>query len=462
MERISVLNNVFKALALSVVLIITSKDNSAQMCSSPGSTIYALSNSGNIYPVTVSNGSVGSAINSTSLNSTNSANAIGYNTVNGIFYYFQNAGNGGSQQFISYNPATSIYTTLAQAPITATAYKGCVSFNGTGYYCLDGNGNLCYYNIPSNTWVLITATFTDQFSGNVTSSFNSEASGDIAIDGLGNMWIVTSNTSKWGLYELSAPLPTTSVASITLKELIAPTTATPAGANFAGIAFDPSGNIYMGTNNDLYILQNDFTLTHLAAFSIAGACGDLTSCNFPFSILAISFQNITVTAQDNKSVSVSWTVSEQTNNKGYYVEHSNDGSTWSEIGFVADNGSVAGNAEYNFTDNNPHAGTNYYRIHAIDMNGSGNYSEIKTVSIQNITVSNLQIWPNPAKDVIKIQNNSNCTIARIYSQSGSMVNESVLKSGTNSMNVSMLPFGAYIVNIKDANGQNYNMKFIKE
>jgi hypothetical protein len=84
------------------------------------------------------------------------------------------------------------------------------------------------------------------------------------------------------------------------------------------------------------------------------------------------------------------------------------------------------------------------------------------VSIQNITVSNLQIWPNPAKDVIKIQNNSNCTIARIYSQSGSMVNESVLKSGTNSMNVSMLPFGAYIVNIKDANGQNYNMKFIKE
>jgi len=37
-----------------------------------------------------------------------------------------------------------------------------------------------------------------------------------------------------------------------------------------------------------------------------------------------------------------------------------------------------------------------------------------------------------------------------------------LKQGTNAMNVSALPFGAYIVNVKDANGHSYNMKFIKE
>ncbi len=447
----------FKKLAFSAIFILILKQSNGQMCAS--GTIYALSNAGNIYPVSVSSGSAGAVINSTSLNSTNSANGIGYNTVNGIFYYFQNASNGGSQQFVSYNPSTNAYVILATAPITATAYKGCVNFNGTGYYCLDANSNLCYYNIAANTWTLISSTFTDQFSNNVTNTLKSEASGDIEIDGLGNMWIVSSSSSQYGLYKLSAPLPTTSVASITLKQLVNPNTTTP-GANFAGIAFDPAGNIYMGTNNDLYILQNDFTLTHLASFSIGGICGDLTSCNYPFSILAVTFENVSATSTDDKTVSVSWSVSEQKNNKGYYVEQSIDGSSWNELGFVASKASE-GNARYQFTDNNPQLGINYYRIHEVDLDGSGIYSEIKTVSLQNVA-NNIKLWPNPARDAIKIQNNNDNSIARIYSQSGSLVSEIRLKSGTNSISVSSLAFGAYIVNVREANGQTYNQKFIKE
>jgi len=61
----------------------------------------------------------------------------------------------------------------------------------------------------------------------------------------------------------------------------------------------------MGTNNNLYLLQNNFSLTLLAAFSTGGICGDLTSCNYPFGVLAVSFQNITAVANENKSVSVS-------------------------------------------------------------------------------------------------------------------------------------------------------------
>ena len=449
-----------KAVIFSALFILIFTQSNAQMCTNPGSTIYALSNSGNIYPVTVSNGTAGSVINSTSLNSTNSANGIGYNTVNGLFYYFQNASNGGSQQFVSYNPANGVYTTLASAPITDIAYKACVNFNGTGVYCLDGKGNLCYYNISANTWTLICSTFTDQFSNNVSLTLKAEASGDIAIDGLGNMWIVSSSASKWGLYKLPAPLPTTSVASITVKQLVDPNTATP-GANFAGIAFDPSGNIYMGTNNDLYLLQNNFTLTHLATFSTAGICGDLTSCNYPFNILAVSFEKVSVTAQNNKTVSISWVVSEQKNNKGYYVEQSTDGSSWNELGFVASKISE-GNIQYQFTDNNPQAGINYYRIHAVDLDGSDNYSEVKTVNMQNASSTDIKLWPNPARDAIKIQTNNDNSIARVYSQSGSLVSEIRLKSGTNSINVSALAFGAYIVNVREANGQTFNQKFIKE
>jgi len=82
--------------------------------------------------------------------------------VNGLFYYFQNNSSGGSQQFVSFNPSTNTYTTLHQHN-NRCCNKGCVSFNGTGYYCLDVNSNLCFYNILTNTWVLACSTFTDQF-----------------------------------------------------------------------------------------------------------------------------------------------------------------------------------------------------------------------------------------------------------------------------------------------------------
>jgi len=233
-------NDLLKAFALSGAFISITNISSAKVCSS--SVIYSLSNAGGIYPITVSNASVGSMVNTTSYGSSTSANSIGYNTSNGLFYYFQVALSG-TKQFVSYNPSTNAYATLAPSPIAATVNRGCVSFDGKGYYCLDVNGNLYYYNIPSNTWALICSTFKDQYNNNVTSTFSSESSGDMAIDGLGNLWIVASNSSNWSLYELFAPLPTTSVASITVQRLVAPTTATPTGAaGFVGIAFSSTGS----------------------------------------------------------------------------------------------------------------------------------------------------------------------------------------------------------------------------
>src|SRR5580704_17025261 len=161
-----VLSNLLLINLIAAILICSYFGVSAQVCSSPTATIYSLSNAGGIYPISVSNANVGTVVNSTSYGSSTSANGIGYNTVNGSFYYFQNAISG-TQQFISYNPATNTYATLAPSPMTGTVNKGCVNFNGTGYYCLDNNGNFCYYSIASNTWVLVCSNFTDQFSNNV-------------------------------------------------------------------------------------------------------------------------------------------------------------------------------------------------------------------------------------------------------------------------------------------------------
>ncbi len=458
---IKAFKNVSKVFCLVMAFISVSNNSGAQVCSSPSTTIYSLSNAGGIYPITISNANVGTIVNSTSYGSSTSANSIGYNTANGLFYYFQVALSG-TKTFVSYNPTTNVYKTLNSTTTGATVNRGCVNFDGTGYYCLDVNGALYYYNIAADSWTFITSTFKDQFNNNATSVFSSESSGDMAIDGYGNLWIVCSSGAQYSLYELAAPLPTSAKVSITVSRMVA-ATATPAGIGFTGIAFDPTGNIYMATSTDLYVLKNGYALSHIGAFTVANVNGDLTSCSYPISVLPVLWQSFTATAQKNESVSLVWEVSQQINDKGYNVERSADGINWNQLGFVASSGSSEGIAQYSFTDESAAAGKNYYRISEVDMDGKENYSEIRTVNIDNNASSTVSVWPNPTKDVIHVQTNGEgYSIARIYNLSGALIGESKIQAGVSTVNVSNLSFGMYIINIKTADGHSFNKKFIKQ
>ena len=454
-------NILFYFIPAFILMFLTISVN-AQVCTNPNGVIYGLSNSGNIVPITVSNSAVGATINPAYTSSTSSANGIGYNAQNGNFYYFQNGNSGASQQFVSFNPATNTYATLAPSPSTAIVYRGCVNFNGTGYYCLDQNSNLCYYNITTNTWTLIGSVFADQYGNNVTSTFKAQASGDIAIDGLGNLWIVSSGSSAYGVYKISAPLPTVATATISITQLVPPTTPTPTSTNFAGIAFNATGEIYVCTTNDLYILNNDLSLSHLGTFSVAGVGGDLTSCNFPITVLPVSWQSVNVDLQSNNSVLINWIVNQQINSKEYTVERSTDGKTWSDVGTVESTGNTTTAQSYSYTDANPAAGNNYYRIRQTDFDGKTNFSIVKTVNVAAAT--QLAIWPNPSKNIINIQkenNGTNSINAEIFNQSGQKVSSSLLKSGINTVDISSLPAGYYIVHIDLANGEKFNQKLVK-
>ncbi len=434
----------------------------AQVCTTPNAVIYGLSNSGNIVPITVSNSSVGATINQSFPTSTSNANGIGYNPQNGKFYFFQNANSGSSQIFVCYDPLLQAYTTLAPSPSTSIIYRGCMNFNGTGYYCLDQNSNLCYYNILTNAWTLIGSSFTDQYANNVTTVFKSQASGDIAIDGLGNLWIVSSGSNLYGVYKVSAPLPTTATASIAITQLIAPTTAAPSG-NFAGIAFNSTGEIYVCTPNDLYILNNNLSLSHLGSFSVSGVGGDLTSCNFPISVLPVSWQSISVSLQSNNSVSINWVVDQQINSKDYTIEHSADGQTWSDIGTIESTGNTTSAQAYSFNDINPFSGSTYYRIRQTDFDGKTNFSLIKTITIN--ATNQVAIWPNPATEIVNIQKEAaagnNNFMAEIFNQSGQKVSGTLLHGGVNPVNIAALPAGYYIVHIGLSNGKSYNQKLVK-
>ncbi len=454
-----------KVLILLVIFGTCIKSIHAQVCSDPFNTIYGVTKNGGIVPIDVNDASVGTPITSPGdagyPGSTNNANAIGLNIQSGTFYYFQDNA-AGSQQFVSYDPATSTYTLLANSPISGTVVKGCVSADGTGYYCIDGAGKLCYYNIAGNSWILISANLVDQFSNSLAGTFSSLGNGDIAIDGLGNLWIVVASPTKWGLYKIDAPLPTAATATVTLNEMVPPTQATPSGLPFVGIAYNATGQIYMSTVDDLYLLENDLSITHINTYSTTGVIVDLTSCNYPLNILPLSWTSFTALLQGNNSVSLHWSVSQQLNETGYYIERSRNGQNWEEIGYHERRQGEVGGA-YGFTDVRPNNGLNYYRIRTSAIDGNSKYSEIKTVNIAGKGYVN--IWPIPAANKLNIQipntTNSNGGGVRIFNSSGQEIAASLLYDGINTLDITSLPVGYYFIHVTLSNGETINQKLIK-
>jgi hypothetical protein len=438
----------------------------AQICTDPVNVIYGMTNSGFIYPINVNTGNVGTAINPAYPgNAPSGANAIGYNFINGKFYYFKRNYPSSPQEFVSFDPIGNTYTVLATSPVTANVNSGCVNFNGTGYYCLDQNANLCYYNILTNTWTTITSAYVDASSVSLTSNLTTYSSGDIAIDGLGNLWITCSGSSKYGVYKLSAPLPTTGKPHVTLTQIV-PISAMPSGVNFAGIAFSSTGQIYMSTSsgdNKLYRLESNSSLTYLSTFTSDGVGADLTSCNYPFSVLAVQWENFSATLENAKSVTLIWSVSQETNVKGYHIERSADQINWNEIGYVQIKGNGQSGEQYNFNDNNPPGGVTYYRIAETDTDGSTRYSTIRTITLSNIANAGVSVWPNPARNIVYIQTEGtdNNLKMQIFDPFGKMITMNVLHAGKNEVNISGLPAGTYFVHTQASNGESQNQKIVK-
>ena len=87
---------------------------------------------------------------------------------------------------------------------------------------------------------------------------------------------------------------------------------------------------------------------------------DLTSCNFPTSILPITFKSFSASLKNNK-VSLDWQVSKDEPVLGYTIERSSNSTTWEKIGEV---NAVACNltTSFSFMDYVPASGKNFYRI----------------------------------------------------------------------------------------------------
>jgi hypothetical protein len=426
---------------------------------------YSISTSGIIYQVDTTTMAL-TAISGAAPGA-NFSNAMGYNGATNTFYFFSASGLTGCPTcitFYSYTPTIApagIFTSLSMVNgPTGAINTGCISFNGAGYYCINTSGYLYYYNILLNTWTTIATTIKDQWGSDITSVIAAYSSGDMAFDGNGNLFLLVGNssTNKYGLYRLPPVVPTTNVGTITVQQLIAPGASMPDNSVPVGISFTPSGTMFISTLlNDMYAWR-DIKSAPVLKGTFAQNIFDLSSCSLPMSPLPVHFTSISADLNLKNEVNVTWNVDQQINTSQYFIQRSNDGLHWSNIGTVPSN-KVEDLEEYSYLDFHPAAGNNYYRIKEVDIDGTSYYSGIKKVNVQ---LNDFHIWPNPANDVVFIDNNTSDIVnCRIISNAGQQIKYIQLHAGTNTVDLKGMPSGTYVFTLQ-TNLNQYNKIVVKQ
>ncbi len=165
-----------------------------------------------------------------------------------------------------------------------------------------------------------------------------------------------------------------------------------------------------------------------------------------------------------KSVNLTWNTASETNSDYFVVERSADGKNFKAIGKVKAAGNSSAPKEYNYTDNSPFMGTNFYRLKQYDFNGSNSTSNLCAVNVFNsATAGNVKIYPNPASTSLTIETgNSTATKITIVNSLGAVVYTSPVNAEQNIQTVdcSKLISGIYMVQIQTQDAGTISQKVI--
>ena len=160
--------------------------------------------------------------------------------------------------------------------------------------------------------------------------------------------------------------------------------------------------------------------------------------------------------KQDKSNLLNWTTANETNVDQFIVERSANGSPDSHREFSKIGTVKAGTNNYSFTDNTPLKATNYYRLKMLDKDGQLTYSPIRMIN--NSGTFSINIYPNPAKDNLQIQIDSDRKTTlqlKVLSMDGKAIlsNSVDAKEGSilRSINISALSKGTYFLKVLSLN-----------
>ena len=259
-------------------------------------------------------------------------------------------------------------------------------------------------------------------SSATTDKINHIANSDLAVWathnlGDGTVGVAATNTYIDGIN--AAPNPPTPLA----KKTIFPVNGHDAWSQTYNLSFKENGyNVYE------WMLTNK---RNVEALPVTG---------FTFSAIK---------ASQNTSL-LKWSTLSETANLGFAVEKSINGVNYTQVAFINSSSINGSGAVYQFIDQQPQRGKNYYRIKQVDIDNRFSYSSVKILNFDIKPV--IQIGPNPATDFITIKTElgNAKTSVKLFNQQGQLLQTAAATSQQLfKLPASNLPNGVYYLQVNN-------------
>jgi hypothetical protein len=183
--------------------------------------------------------------------------------------------------------------------------------------------------------------------------------------------------------------------------------------------------------------------------------------------LAVGVQYITGKKQSSGNL-IEWKISCTSASVTFDIQQSNNTRTFTSIGNFSATQLRCSQA-FDFLDNQPLSGTNYYRLKMTEPDGNVSYSIIVAVVGKNKDFELVALMPTlvNSSTVLNLSSSLNTKIdIAITDNSGKLVyrQSALINNGSNTMtlNLSELAAGTYLLNASTAEGKNSSIRFVKQ
>lgn len=341
------------------------------------------------------------------------------------------------------------FNVAAAATITANANftfaNGTSNVNGT----INVNGNFSVTNGTTNIYGTVTATGNLQVSGGATvnvygtlyisgnATINANLvihpGGKVVVEG--SVTVQNSNYLTIGTSAAPPPYADMVIYQNLIQQSSGDVTINRNGrlAVFGNVTDSGGGGTFMRVNNggQVYIhgnitysgggsfVQNNNTTNPYGLYvngtaSSTGGGGSITSnigdqntmfttnpafaswvASQPNSPLPVTLLSFNLRKADERKVVAEWSTSAETDFDYFELERSADGASFHVIGRIQGAGYNTQTVHwYSFTDTDPLSGINYYRLKAVDLNGSYEYFNVLSITVN--ASRSFVLYPNPA------------------------------------------------------------------
>ncbi|MBF9142548.1 T9SS type A sorting domain-containing protein [Hymenobacter properus] len=153
-------------------------------------------------------------------------------------------------------------------------------------------------------------------------------------------------------------------------------------------------------------------------------------------------------------VQLQWATATERNSAAFVVERSTTGEGFTAVAEIKAQGNSTQATVYAAIDAKPLAGTSYYRLRQVDLDGTVAYSKVATVHVE-ATNQPIDLYPNPATDRLTLDLSATaapCDV-RLTNLTGQVVLTTTLAGGqAQELPLTGVPAGLYLLHVRTAAG----------